>query len=159
MQLELLTDTTHSNAVVDYKGDYFLFGQGVNIVLSDNPGLNSIFGCPAIRVGYRKRPFNEAEKMHQKRYNEGKPYKWDNRLLAVYQVDWTQFKGDLIPGTCLQEGVCISFGGLSDASIAKFAVDVEGNQVVSYIHTSYWIEDRHDIPRWRKFLFQKYPKL
>ena len=151
MELKLL------GSAVNHAGDRFLFGKGVNIVLSDNPGLNSIFRCPAKRVGYRKRPFNEAERAHQERCNEGKPYPWDNKLFAVYEVDWTQFKGDVIAGTRLQEGGCVSPGGLSDASIYAFAVDVVAGIVVSSTATSYWASDKHDLPRWRKSLFQKYP--
>ena len=155
MELKLLADTAYSQSVVNHAGDCFFFAEGVNIVLSDNPGLSTIFRCPAKRVGYCKRPFNEAERAHQKRYYEGKPR--DNKLYAVYEVDWKQFKGSAIAGTRLQEGGCVSPGGLSDAAICAFAVDGEAGIVVSYTHTSYWASDKHDLPRWRKSLFQKYP--
>jgi hypothetical protein len=151
MELQLL------GSAVNHAGDRFFFGKGVNIVLSDNPGLSSIFGCPANRVGHRKRPFNEAERAHQERYNEGKPYPWDNKVFAVYQVDWTQFKGDVIAGTRLQEGGCVSPGELSEVTIYVFAVDVVAGIVVSSTCSSYWASDKYDIPNWRKSLFQKYP--
>lgn len=157
MNLTLLTDTAHSNAVTNHDDDRFLFAAGQNIVLCNNPELTTVFGCPAKRIGFKKRPFNEAEKAHQQEYNNGKPEAWDNGIWAVYQVDWTQFDGDPIPGTNLREGGCISSGGLSDATISRFAVDRELNQVVSYTKTSYWVSDKHDIPNWHKALFQKYP--
>ena len=155
--IELLTDTEHSNDVKNGAGDRFLFAKDSNVVLCDNPGLESVFGCDAVRIGFKKRSFNDAERDWQMRYNDGRPDPWDNKLWAVYQVNWTQFEGNLISGTYLRKGKSISPGGLSDASICVFAVDTAANRVVSYMQTSYWVEDRHDIPNWEKSLFQKYP--
>lgn len=156
MKLELLTNTAHSNPVCTYE-DQFLFAKGTNIVLSDNPGLETIFGCPAIRVGWSKRPWNESEIWWQNTYNNGKPQDHENKIWCVYSVDWSQFSGDFIPGTLLLEGGCVSSNNLSDASIYRFAVDAAKNEVVSYMSTSYWVSDRDDVPEWRKALFNKYP--
>lgn len=155
--MELLGRSGHSHAIKNHHGDRFLFAKELNIVLCDNPGKTSIFGCPAVRVGWQKRSYSEAERAWQEEYNEGKPNEWDNIIWAVYQVDWTKFTGDVIPGTALLEGGCQSSTGLSDATIYRFAVDVEDNKVVSYTSTSCWVEDRDDIPCWHKALFQKYP--
>ncbi len=153
----LLTDTNHSNPVKTMQGDEFLFAKGENLVLSNNPQLSSIFGCPAKLIGHQKRPWNEAEKKWQDRYNEGKPREWENRVWTVYEVDWKQFAGEPIPGTHLLEAERVSSNSLSDASIAHIAVDKEAGLVVSYMHTSYWRSDAGDSPAWRKSLFQKFP--
>lgn len=151
----LLTDTNHSNPVYNMNGDAFLFVNGENLVLSDNPSLSTIFGCPAKIVSYKKRTYNKAEDWWFDTYNENKP----NKIWAVYKVDWTKFTGKGIAGTNLIKGSCVSSNSLSDASIALFAVDVENNKVVSYTHTSYWKSDANDESNWEKSLFQRFAKL
>lgn len=154
----LLTDTNHSNPVHTMNGDAFLFVKGENLVLSDNPGLTSIFGCPAKVVSYKKRTWNKAELWWAETYNDSKPT--ENKIWAVYKVDWTQFTTNKeIAGTSLLKGSCVSSNSLSDASIALFAVDVKNNKVVSYTHTSYWKSDANDESNWEKSLFQRFGKV
>jgi NtrC-family two-component system response regulator AlgB len=80
----------------------------------------------------------------------------DKKIYSVYEVDWQQFQGKVIPGTPLLEGGCQSSTSLSDALIYKIAVDTANNRVVDRLCTTYWIEDQHDLTRWRKKLFQRY---
>lgn len=158
MNFQLLTSWTseHSRPITNGKHQ-FLFAKAINLVLADQVGLDTIFGCPAKQLGAKKRPYNKAEIEWQKEYNEGKPREWENILWTVYEVDWTEFRGKLIAGTDLRKGGCVSSHSLSDASIYKFAVSTEKNLVVSYMSTTYWASDKNDVPNWEKALFQKYP--
>lgn len=158
MTIELLTCTAFSNPA-RAMGTQFLFAKDSNIVLSDDPGLKTIFGCPAQRVKYACRPWNQAEIEFRNKQNDGKLESWEKNIWAWYEVDWTKVKGNKIPGTNLIEKSCQSCNSLSDASIYYLAVDPEKNQVVSYTSTTYWVSDKDDIPNWRKRLFQKYPDM
>lgn len=153
--MKLLCNTLHANAVKTMDGEAFWFVEGSNKVLSNSFDLDTIFGCPAKRVGaiQRAKTLNESELDWHARYAEPLP----KEILAIYEVDWTEFEGSPIAGTGLLEGGCVSSNNLSDATIWMFAVDRQANCVVDYDSTSYWRSDRNSRSNWLRHLVQNFP--
>jgi hypothetical protein len=152
--MNLLTDTEHSNPVRFADEDQMLFTEDGR-VLCTNGRLSDVFGCPCERVDWVKRSYNEQELAHQARYNDGKPSQWEHCLWAVYTVDWSNVQGEPVEGTDLVRRKVVSSSDLS-ASISLIAIS-QTQGVVDYIHTSYWIEDKDDLPNWLKYLARQFP--
>ena len=137
----------------------FLFSANKNIVLSDEPGLSTIFGCRTKTIGSKKRPYTESELEYLTKYD---PKGIDKKLWAVYEVNWKDFQGEPIEGTNLLRGSSISHGssGLSsNVTLYRFAVDPINNRVVSYMGTSYSGSYQIQIQNWEQSVFQSHSNL
>lgn len=152
--MEYINCNGHNVIVSGRGGISFIFGKKSSVVLANEPGLTTIAGFPC-KQGKRKRyPVTPEELAHQKKYGG---YDRTDTIWYSYQVDWSSPPegAKTISDTDLVEVTYVSSNSLSDASIYVVAIQPKVG-AVSICVTSYWVEDKHDVPRWERRLREKY---